>query len=128
MPRLRRPHLPASSFYLRCKLSVQPRTADIPTSRLRRETTLLRLSLAALGIQQLARFRCLASPSATSTPLLALDRLILTPRTTIRPLAVPRSCLMPPVQKTQLSEQPHLNSTLPASKIQPAVSLLFLAM
>src|SRR5258705_1330425 len=29
------------------------------------------------GTQQLARFRCLVSPPASSTPLLALDRLIL---------------------------------------------------
>ena len=88
-----------------------PPEEAIPTSRPRRGTTPFRLSPWALGTQQLVRFRCLASPLATSTPLLALDRLILTPRIQIRPLALQRFCLTPPAQKTQLSEQRRLNLT-----------------
>src|SRR6266550_5533130 len=60
-------------------------TGGIPTSIRRRGTTPFRLSPWALGTQHLVRFRCLASPLAASTPLLALDRLILTPRIQIRP-------------------------------------------
>src|SRR5436190_8957747 len=99
----------------------------IPTSPLRRGTMLLRLSPPALEIQQLVRFRCLASPPATSTPLLALDRLILTKRIQIRPPALQRFCLTPPAQKTQLSEQPRLNLTIPASTTRPMERSLFSA-
>src|SRR5215475_16064258 len=91
----------------------------IPTSLLRRGTTLLRLSPPAWGIQQLVRFRCLVLPPAISTPLLALDRLILTRRIQIRPPALQRFCLTPPAHKTQLSEQPRLNLTRPATVIRP---------
>src|SRR5262245_27870563 len=87
----------------------------ILTSLLRRGTTLFSISPAALGIQELVRFRCLASPPATSTPLLALDRLILTPQIQIRPPALQRFCLTPWAQKTQLSEQPRLNLTIAAT-------------
>jgi uncharacterized coiled-coil protein SlyX len=48
-----------------------------------------------LGTQQLVRFCCLASPLAASTPLLALERLILTARIQIRPLALQRFCSTP---------------------------------
>src|SRR5262245_22367866 len=89
--------------------------AAIPTAPLPRGTTPFRLSPWALGIQQLARFRCLASPPATSTPLLALDRLILTSRIQIRPLALQRFCLTPPAHTTQLSEQPRLNLMTPVT-------------
>src|SRR5207248_4648212 len=73
----------------------------------------------ALGTQQLVRFRCLASPLAASTPLLALERLILTPRIQIRPLALQRFCLTPRAQKTRPMEQPHLNLTTSATKTRP---------
>src|SRR2546429_2206758 len=63
-----------------------PRGA-IPTSPLLRGTTPFRLSPSALGTQQLVRFRCLASPQAASTTLLALQRLILIPRIQIPALA-----------------------------------------
>jgi hypothetical protein len=53
-----------------------------------------------LGTQQLVRLRCLASPLAALTPLLALERLILTPRIQIQPLALQRFCLTPPAQNT----------------------------
>src|SRR5437763_17172836 len=91
----------------------------ILTTPLRRGTTLFRLSPWALGTQQFARFRCLASPPATSTLLLALDRLILTPRIQIRPWALQRFCLTPPAPITQLSEQARLNLTKPAAKTRP---------
>src|SRR6478735_3822666 len=97
-----------SGFYRR-------RTADIPTSPLLRGTTPFRLSPWVLGTQELVRFRCLASPLATSTPLPALERLILTPRIQIRPLALQRFCLTPPAQKTRPMEQPRLNLTIPAA-------------
>src|SRR6476620_3320292 len=83
----------------------------IPTSPLRRGTTLFSILPAALGIQELVRFRCLASPTAISTPLSALDRLILTQRIQIRPLALQRFCLTPSAQKTQLSGLARLNLT-----------------
>src|SRR6266404_2774187 len=75
------------------------RMGAIPTSPLLRGTTPFRLSPWALGTQQLARFRCLASPLAALTPLLALDRSILTLRIQIRPLALQRFCSIPPAQK-----------------------------
>src|SRR5262249_37869593 len=87
----------------------------IPPSTLRRGIGLLRVLPAAFRIQQLARFRCLASPPATTTPLLALERLNLTSGIQIRPPALQRLFLTPPAQKTQLSEQPRLNLTIPAS-------------
>src|SRR5947208_8367009 len=83
----------------------------IPTLIRRRGTTPFKLSRWALGTQQLVRFRCLASPLAASTLLLALDRLILTPRIQIQPLALQRFCLTPPAQKTRPMEQPRLNLT-----------------
>jgi hypothetical protein len=43
-----------------------------------------------VGNTAIGTFRCLASPLAASIPLLALDRLILTPRIQIRPLALQR--------------------------------------
>src|ERR1051325_5785840 len=73
----------------------------IPTSPLLRGTTPFRFSPWAWGTQQLVRFRCFTSPLATSIPLLALDRLILTPEISIRPLALQRFCLTPPEQKTR---------------------------
>src|SRR5258708_32955606 len=91
----------------------------IPTSPLRRGTTLFRLSPAALGIQELVRFRCLVCPPATSTPLLALYRLILTSRIQIRPLALQRFCLTLPAHKTRPMEQPRLNLTIAATKTRP---------
>src|SRR5215472_3259682 len=100
---------------------------DIPTSRLRRETTLLRLSPREPGIRQLVRFRCLALPPATSTLLLVLDRLILTRRISIQPPALQRFCLTLPARKTQLWEQLHLNSTIPGMKTRPLEPLPFLA-
>src|SRR6476659_5923904 len=75
---------------------VPPPPGAIPTSPLLRGTTPFTLSLWALGTQHLVRFRCLASPLATSTLLLALERLILTPRIQIRLLAPQRFCLIPP--------------------------------
>jgi len=69
-----------------------PPPGVIPTSPLLRGTTPFRLSPWALGTQHLARIRCLGSPLAASTPLLALDRLILIPRIQIRPLALQRFC------------------------------------
>src|SRR5438067_385541 len=93
----------------------------IPTLIRRRGTTPFRLSPRALGTQQLVRFRCLASPLAASTPLLALERLILTLRIQIRPLALQRFCLTPPAQKTRPMEQPRLNLTKPAATTQPPV-------
>src|SRR5437763_9041508 len=99
----------------------------ILTTPLRRGTTLFRLSPWALGTQQLARFRRLASPPATSTLLLALDRLILTPRIQIRPPALQRFCLTPPAHKTRLSEQPRLNLTIPATETRPMERSRFLA-
>ena len=69
--------------------------------------------------RQLVSFRCLASPLATTTPLLVLERLILTLQTTIRPLALQRFCLTPPAQKTRPVEQPRLNLTIPATSIRP---------
>src|SRR5580765_6848761 len=101
-----------SGFYRR-------RTADIPTSPLLRGTTPFRLSPWALGTQELVRFRCLASPLATSTPLLALQRLILTLRIQIRPLALQRFCLTPPAQKTRPMEQLRLNLTKPPATTRP---------
>src|SRR6266550_1791164 len=103
------------------------RMGAIPTSPLLRGTTPFRLSLRDLGTQQLVRFRCLASPLATSTLLLALERLILTPRIQIRPLALQRFCLTPPAQKTRPMEQPRLNLTILASKTQPLERSLFSA-
>ena len=100
--------------------------AAIPTSPLLRETTPFRLSPWALGTQRLVSFRCLASPLATSTPLLALERLILTSRMKIRLLALQRFCLTPPAQKTRRMEQPRLNLTRPVSKTRPTVLLPFL--
>src|SRR5215471_14970795 len=100
---------------------------DIPTSRPRRETTPLRLSLPALRIQQLVHFHCLAFPPVTSTPLLALQRLILTRRILIRPPALQRFCLTPPARKTQLWERLHLNSTIPGIKTRPLEPSRFLA-
>src|SRR4029077_338622 len=82
-------------------------------------TTLFRRSRWALGTQQSVRFRCLASPLATSTPLLALERLILTKRIQIRPLALQRFCLTPPAQETRPMEQPRLNLTIPAATTRP---------
>src|SRR6059058_1402111 len=95
----------------------------IPTLIRRRGTTPFRLSPRALGTQQLVRFRCLASPLAASTPLLALERLILTLRIQIRPLALQRFCLTPPAQKTRPMEQPRLNLTKPAAKTLPMAPL-----
>src|SRR5437763_16242952 len=95
----------------------------IPTLIRRRETTPFRLSPWALGTQQLVRFRCLASPLGASTLLLALDRLILTPRIQIRPLALQRFCLTPPALKTRPMEQPRLNLTIPAAKTLPMAPL-----
>ena len=69
----------------------------------------------ALGTQPLVHFRCLASPLAASTPLLALDRLILIPQIPIRLLALQRFCLTPPAQKTRPMEQPRLNLTKAAT-------------
>src|SRR5215469_4560653 len=92
------------------------RMEGIPTSTPQRGITLLRLSPPALGTQQLVRFHCLASLPATSTPLLALERLILTPRIQIRPLALQRFCLTPPAQKTRPMEPLRLNLTKPARK------------
>src|SRR6266566_7235755 len=110
---------PALSSHRQHKqLSRRPMEA-IPGSPLRRGTTLFRLSPPALGIQQLVHFRCLASPPATSTPLLALYRLILTRRIQIRPPALQRFCLTPPAQKTRPMEQPRLNLTKPATTTRP---------
>src|SRR6266550_1529281 len=95
----------------------------IPTSPLRRGTTLFRLSPAALGIQELVRFRCLVCPPATSTPLLALRRLILTKGIQIRALAQQRFCLTPSAEKTRPMEQPRLNLTTPATTTRPTVLL-----
>src|SRR5882757_10025116 len=91
----------------------------IPTLPLLRGATPFRLSPWALGTQHLVRFRYLASLLAASTPLLALDRLILTPRIQIRPLALQRFCSIPPAQKTRPMEQPRLNLTKPAATTQP---------
>src|SRR5204863_9491485 len=102
------------------QLSRRPMEA-IPTSPLRRGTTLLGVSPRALGIQQLVHFRCLASPSVTSTPLLARDRLILTSGIQIQPPALPRFYLTPRAHKTQLSELPRLNLTIPAVTTRPMV-------
>src|SRR5947209_7238530 len=85
---------------LRRKSSTRRPPGAIPTSPLLPGITPFRLSPWALGTQQLVRFRCLASPLAASTPQLALDRLILTPRIQIPPLALQRFCLTPPAQKT----------------------------
>src|SRR5262245_13812758 len=71
------------------------------------------------GNTAVGTFRCLASPLAASTPLLALERLILIREIRIRPLALQRFCLTPTAQKTRPMEQPHLNLTKPASKIRP---------
>ena len=68
--------------------------------------------LGRLETQQLVRFRCLASPLATSTPLLALERLILTPRIQIPQWARQRFYLTPPAQTTRPMEQPRLNITI----------------
>src|SRR5262249_52901298 len=87
----------------------------IPTSPLRRGTTLLEVSPLALGILELARFRCLASRPATTTPLLALIHFILTSRMQIRPLALQRFCRTLSEETTQLSEQACLNLTIPAA-------------
>ena len=102
-------------FYQKRKPSARHPPGAIPTSPLLRGTTPFRLSPWALGTQQLVRFRCLASPLAASTPLLALERLILTPRIQIRPLALQRFCLTPPAQKTRPMEQPRLNLTMTGS-------------
>src|SRR6266550_9445493 len=99
------------------------RMGAIPTSPLLRGTTPFRLSLRDLGTQQLVRFRCLASPVAVSTLLLALERLILTPRIQIRPLALQRFCLTPPAHKTRPMERPRLNLTKPAATTRPPVIL-----
>src|SRR5712672_378498 len=88
-------------------------TGTIPTSPLLRGSTPFRLSPWALGTQQLVRFRCLASPLAASTPPLSLERLTLTPRIQIRPLALQLFCLTPPAQKIRPLEQPRLNLTKP---------------
>src|SRR3954452_19511465 len=93
--------------------------AGIPTSPLRREITLFRRSLRVLGTQQSVRFRCLASPLAASTPLLALERLILIPQIPIRLLALQRFCLTPPAQKTRPMGQPRLNLTTRPATTRP---------
>src|SRR5215475_15120304 len=98
----------------------------IPTSPRRRGTTPFRLSPWALGTQQLVRFRCLASPLATSTPPLGLYRWTSTTRIQIRPLALQRFCLTPPAQKTRPMEQPRLNLTIPAATILQLERSLFL--
>src|SRR5260370_7252632 len=90
---------PALRFHRGRKASCRRPPGAIPTSPLLRETTPFRLSPWASGTQQLVRFRCLASPLATSTPLLALDRLILPPRIQIRPLPLHPFCLTPPAPK-----------------------------
>src|SRR5260370_5079304 len=110
---------PALRFHRGRKASCRRPPGAIPTSPLLRGPTPFRLSPWALGTQQLVRFQCLASPLATSTPLLALDRLILTLRTTIRLLVLQRFCLTPPAQKTRPMEQPRLNLTKPAAKTRP---------
>ena len=84
---------PGLRFRRQHKASCRRPPGAIPTSPPLRGTTPFRLSPWALGTQQLVRFRCLASPLATSTPLLALDRLILTLRIQIRPLALQHFCL-----------------------------------
>src|SRR6266481_2346512 len=99
----------------------------IPTSPRRKGITPFRLSPWALGTQQLVRFQCLASPLAASTPLLALDRWILTPRIQIRLLALQRFCLTPLAQKTRPIEQPRLNLTTAAAKTQLSALLSFLS-
>src|SRR5215470_15506044 len=91
----------------------------IPISPLRRGTTLSSILPAALGIQESVLFHCLACPPATSTPLLALERLILTPRIQIRPWALQRFCLTPRARKTQLSERPRSNLTMRESTTRP---------
>src|SRR5262245_57511225 len=93
--------------------------AAIPISPLRRGITLFRRSLPALGIQRLVPFRCFASPPATSTPLLALGRLILTSGIQIRPPAQQRFYLIPPAHKTQLWELPQWNLTTLVSTTLP---------
>src|SRR6184192_3339331 len=97
----------------------------IPTLIRRRGTTPFRLSHWALGTQHLVRFRRLASPLAASTPLLALERLISTPRIQIRLLALQRFCLTPQGQKTRPMEQPRLNLTKPATTTRPLERSLF---
>jgi hypothetical protein len=62
-----------------------------------------------LGTQLSVRFGCFASPPVTSTPLLALERLTLTPGIQTRLLALQRFCLTPWAQKTQPMEQPRWN-------------------
>src|SRR5437867_1193021 len=98
---------------------VPPPPGGYPNFTTAAGTTPFRLSPRALGTQHWVRFRCLASPLATSTPLLALDRLILTPRIQTRPPALQRFCLTPPAQKTRPMEQPRLNLTKPAASIRP---------
>src|SRR5260370_33011622 len=120
---------PALRFHRGRKASCRRPPGAIPTSPLLRGTTPFRLSPWALGTQQLVRFRCLASPQATSTPLLALERLILTPRIQIQLLALQRFCLTPPSQKTRPMEQPHLNLTKPSATTRPMErSLCFLTL
>src|SRR5438874_12959969 len=100
----------------------------IPTLIRRRGTTPFRLSPRALGTQHLVRFRCLASRPAASTPLLALERLILTPRIQTRLLALQRFCLTPPAQKTRPMEQPRLSLTRLVSKTPPVALLPYSTM
>ena len=80
-----------------------------------------------LGNTAMGTFRSFASPLAASTPLLALERLILTPRIQIRPLALQRFCLTPSAQKTRPMEQPRLNLTKPAATTRPMEHSLSLA-
>src|SRR5881227_3980076 len=101
--------------------------AGIPTSPLRRGITPFRRSLRVLGTQQSVPFRCLASPLAASTPLLALERLILIPQIPIRLLALQRFCLTPPAQKTRPMGQPRLNLTITAATTLLSVLLRSLA-
>src|SRR5262249_40191737 len=119
-------HSSVSRFHQVGKQSYRRPPEAIPTSQLLRGTTPFSLSRWVLGTQQSARFRCLGSPGATSTPLLALDHLTLTLRMQIRPLVPQRFCLILPAHKTQLSEQPRLNLTIPAATTRAMERLRFL--
>src|SRR5262249_26292889 len=102
----------------------------IPTLPLLRGSTPFSISPWVLETQRLVPFRCLASPPVTSTPLLALDRLISIKEIQIQPLAPQRFCLTPPAQKTQPWEQPLLNLTAQARGTLPlehSHSLIMLA-
>src|SRR5260370_444437 len=114
---------PALRFHRGRKASCHRPPGAIPTSPLLRGTTPFRLSPWALGTQQLVRFRCLASPQATSTPLLALERFILTPRIRIQLLALHRFCLTPPAQKTRPPASTRSLATTPPTAIRPTVIL-----